>query len=199
MKVGRVVIGEQGKYEENYTKFMSIVKEKNINIVTVNKGDRIELEKLIYIDVLWPIKDKMVKENILNNNSLVCNLHYKDFSMIFTGDIENVAEKQILTEYQNCRSKLRANILKVAHHGSKTSSRLDFIQTVNPQIAVIGVGEENKFGHPSRDTVNNLKSNGIKIYRTDFMGEITICVDSSGRTKIKQHITSNNAQSSSGF
>ena len=69
---------------------------------------------------------------------------------------------------------LKSNILKVAHHGSKTSSTQEFLKLVKPQYALIGVGKDNKFGHPSDITIENLKLNSIKIFRTDEMGEISI-------------------------
>ena len=91
--------------------------------------------------------------------------------MMFTGDIEEIAEKSIIDKYQN---KLKANILKIAHHGSKTSSTLDFLNATNPKTAIIGVGKNNKFGHPSDITIDNLEKKKIKIYRTDINGEIKI-------------------------
>lgn len=69
--------------------------------------------------------------------------------MLFTGDMEEIAEKQILSEYKNNIQILKSTILKVGHHGSKTSSMLRFLEEVKPQIALIGVGEQNMFGHPN--------------------------------------------------
>ena len=120
----------------------------------------------------------MISENAINNNSLVCKLVYKNFSMLFTGDIEEVAEKEILRFYENRLDLLRSDCLKVAHHGSKTSSTLEFLNAVNPKMALIGVGKNNNFGHPAEVTLENLKSLNCKVYRTDEMGEI--CVRSNG-------------------
>ena len=116
----------------------------------------------------------MISENAINNNSLVCKLKYKNFSMLFTGDIEEIAEKAILTKYSKNKNILKADVLKVAHHGSKTSSTIDFLKAVKPNYAVIGVGKDNNFGHPSDITIQNLKDMGVKIYRTDEIGEIEI-------------------------
>lgn len=82
---------------------------------------------------------------------------YKNFDMLFTGDIEEIAEKQILKEYKDSKV-LDADILKVAHHGSKTSSTLEFIQRVRPEIALIGVGKNNKFGHPNDGVLERLEN-----------------------------------------
>ena len=72
-------------------------------------------ELLIEIQILWPKKEQ-ITENILNNNSIVAKLVYEDFSMLFTGDIEEIAEKQILSEYKNNIQNLKSTILKIAHH-----------------------------------------------------------------------------------
>lgn len=98
--------------------------------------------------------------------------------MLFTGDIEQIAENQILQDYKNSIRELKSTILKVAHHGSRTSSTDKFIETISPQIALIGVGENNKFGHPNNEVIKRLEGRKTKIYRTDKMGEITITVTS---------------------
>lgn len=107
--------------------------------------------------------------------------------MLLTGDIEEQAEKQILEEYKNTNT-LKATILKVAHHGSKTSTTKEWIQKVKPEIALIGVGEKNTFGHPNTKVLERLKNYGIKIYRTDKNGEISIKVKNDKQIKIKKKI-----------
>lgn len=175
MKIKNVIIGEQYKTYENYKEFLEIVKEKKTNVKVVNAESKIKIEDKIYFDVLWPNKKNMISKNAINNNSIVCKLVYKDFSMLFTGDIEEVAEKAILSEYGRTGANiLNSTILKVAHHGSKTSSTIEFINAVNPKYALIGVGKNNKFGHPSDITISNLQSLNVQIYRTDQVGEIMI-------------------------
>ena len=122
----------------------------------------------------------MIKENAINNNSIVAKLSYKAFSILLTGDIEKIAEEEILKEYKNTNI-LKANILKVAHHGSKSSSTIEFLEKVSPQIALIGVGAKNTFGHPNEGVLNRLQNLNTKIYRTDQNGEITIKVMQWGR------------------
>ena len=156
LNVKQVIISKQGEKSDNFQKFKEIAYKKKIKVLTVEKGDRLQIEKDLYLDFLWPNNKKMINTNRLNNNSIVCKLCYKKFSIIFTGDIEEIAEKQVLQEYRNNLQVLNSIILKVAHHGSKTSSIQDFIKEVEPEIALIGVGENNKFGHPSIDTINKL-------------------------------------------
>lgn len=177
LKVKNIIIGKQYEEYENYKKISKIAKEKNVQIKVVEAGKRLKIENNVYFDILWPDTDKMISQNGINNNSLVCKLTYKKFSMLFTGDIEKEAEEAILNKYKNNSELLKADILKVAHHGSKTSTTSKFLTIVNPKYAVIGVGKDNKFGHPSDITIENLNKENIQIYRTDQMGEIVIRTD----------------------
>lgn len=153
MKIGKVIIGKQGESSEQYNEFCEIVRERQISTVIVRQGDIINIEKDMKLKVLFP-EEQLISENILNNNSLVMKLEYKSFSMLFTGDIEKIAEKELLKMYS--KEELNSDILKVAHHGSKSSSSLEFLQNIMPSIAIIGVGENNNFGHPNRGVLQRL-------------------------------------------
>ncbi len=150
-------------------------------------GNRIQIEKNLYIDILWPT-NKQITTNILNNNAIVSNLHYQNFSMLFTGDIEEIAEKEILDTYSKKQKLLKTDILKVGHHGSKTSSTTEFLNIVNPKVAIIGVGKNNKFGHPNDVILKRLNNLNCKIFRTDLNGEISIEVNKNSQYKIKKQI-----------
>ena len=183
LKVEKVCISKQEEDSENYQKFLNIVKEKNIQVLVVKKGDKIVLDNNLYFDILWP-NDKQIEENKLNNNAIVMKLNYNNFSTLFTGDIEKPAEEKILEIYKNSKI-LESDILKVAHHGSKTSTTDEFLNKVKPKIALIGVGKDNMFGHPSNTTIEKLEKMDIKIYRTDLNAEISICVNDKGQVSIK--------------
>ena len=185
LKVGRVIISKQGEDSENYQKFLKIVKENKIKVTIVKKEDRIKIEKDLYFNILWP-EDELIKENILNNNSLVMRMSYKDFSILFTGDIEEIAEKKILETYIGKEIQLKADVLKVAHHGSKTSTTEEFLNIIKPNIALIGVSKGNNFGHPNEVIINRLIDIGTKIYRTDLDGEIGIEVNRKGKIRMKK-------------
>ena len=118
LKVKKVIISKQGEDSANLKKFKEIVSEKNINVKVVGKGDRVQIEKYLYLDILWPDNQNLISDNVLNNNSIVAKLNYKSFSCVFTGDIEEIAEKEILQQYKNNLNVLNSTILKVAHHGS---------------------------------------------------------------------------------
>lgn len=184
IKVKKVIISKQEENSENYQKFLEIIKEKGVSVAIVKMGDRVKIENGIYFDILWPTFEQ-IQENKLNNNSLVMKMYYHNFSVLFTGDIEEEAEKKILETYKSEKNKLVSNVLKVAHHGSKTSTIKEFLDTVNPQIALIGVGKNNMFHHPSEEIIDKLKEYGAIIYRTDERGEITIRVNGKGNFKIK--------------
>ena len=146
------VISEQSKESENYKYFRELAKQKNIKIIKVKAGNKLKIDNSTYIDILWPLENQL-QQNPLNNNSIVCKIAYKNVSMLFTGDIEAIAENEITKIYGK---KLHANILKVAHHGSITSSTEELLALVNPEIALIGVGANNKFGHPSGEVIERL-------------------------------------------
>ena len=156
LKVGKIYITKQGESSENYKKFFEIIKQKKLKVQILEAGDRVVIDSLSF-DILWPIEQK-ISENILNNNAMVMKLKYKNFSMLFTGDIEKVAEKALLDTYKDNLEVLKTPILKVAHHGSKTSTIQEFLEKVNPKIALIGVGENNMFGHPNSGVLERLES-----------------------------------------
>lgn len=156
IKVKKVIIAKQFQDSENYKEFLKIVKQKKIKVQAVEKGQRVQIDKDIYFDVLWPNSQNVIGENRINNNSLICKLVYQDFSMLFTGDIEEIAEKAIFNKYKDSNA-LKSTVLKVAHHGSKSSSIEEFLNVVKPKISIIGVGEKNTFGHPNSEVLERLK------------------------------------------
>ena len=171
IKIKKIIIGKQYEESDNYKRFVKLAKEKRIEVKIVEAGENINIERNVNLDILWPDSKNKISENAINNNSLVFKLKYKKYSILFTGDIEEIAEKTILERYKNM---LQSTILKVAHHGSKTSTTPEFLKAVKPRYALIGVGKNNKFGHPSENTIKKLKEMKVKIFRTDELGEITI-------------------------
>ena len=187
MKVKNIIISHQ--YEENILleKVIKLCNKKRINIILVKAGDIIKIDKYLNLQILWPDEKNIIKENQINNNSIVARIEYFNFKVLFTGDVEKIAEEEIINKYLE-NTLLEAQVLKVAHHGSKTSSTIEFLEKVKPKIALIGVGKENKFGHPNLEVISKIESIGSKIYRTDMDGEISIVVDKKGRVKLKKFI-----------
>lgn len=162
LNVERVYIAKNALgYEELY----KIAKCRKTKIIEVEQGDIIQIDDLIF-EIIGPAKT--IKNNDINEYSLVVKMEYKGKSMLFTGDINQKAELQL----QNIKS----DILKVAHHGSNTSSAYKFIANVNPKISIIQVGKNNKYGHPNKEVVDRLKKYST-VYTTAELGEIKIKID----------------------
>lgn len=136
LNVKNLIIGKQGETSDECSKTIEIAKQKNTKVILVQAGQKIRFEKNISFNILWPDSKNMVSENILNNNSMVAKLIYGKCQILFTGDIEQIAEEKIVQMYGN---ELNSTILKVAHHGSNTSSIEVFVNKVKPKIALIGV------------------------------------------------------------
>ena len=152
INVKNIIISKQIEKSYNFTTIINIAISKNINVMVVKKGDVINVDNDVEIRVLYP--EKQIQFDDLNNNSIVVKLSYKNFSVLFTGDIESPAEDRLM---KNSNSDLKSTILKVAHHGSITSTTEEFLKYVKPKIALIGVGKNNKFGHPNEEVIKRLE------------------------------------------
>ena len=181
IRVDKILIGIQPESSKQFEELFFIAKQKRIDVIFLEANQKILIEENILIEVLWPNSQMFIEENILNNNSLVFKLIYNDFSILFTGDIEEIAEDIISDVYNK---KLKSNILKAAHHGSITSSSYNILQNINPQIVLIGVGKDNKFGHPSEEVIDRFNDMGSRVYRTDIHGEINLRINKNGKIKI---------------
>ena len=153
LNVKKVVIGEQYKISNEYTNIMKIIKKKKIPVMVVKNGDRLYLDPYTYLDILYP-KEKLEFNN-LNENSIVTKLHYYNFSMLFTGDLGIEGESKLLRQHNE--EELKSDVLKLGHHGSKGSSSGEFLNAVKPKIVLIGVGENNTFGHPNDEVLERLE------------------------------------------
>lgn len=109
----------------------------------------------------------------LNNYSIVIKLTHGGNRFLFTGDAEDISEKEIMSK----KFDVSADVLKLGHHGSHSSTTLQFLNQVNPQYAVITVGKGNDYGHPHKEVMERLKDKGIKVYRTDQSGTIVVISD----------------------
>lgn len=117
----------------------------------------------------------------LNDSSLVIRMVYKGAAFLFTGDAGFEAENEMLQRYGK---ELRADVLKVGHHGSSSASSHEFLEAVRPDYAVISCGRGNEYGHPHYSAVKIIGNTGAKICRTDLMGSITFTVDQAGRVSV---------------
>ncbi len=181
LDIKNILISKQAYFCDEYKNIANIINSKKIKVIFVKQGDELNIEENVKLDIFYPSNELEYED--LNNNSVVTKLTYNSLSILFTGDIEK-SEENLLGKYKN--GELESEVLKVAHHGSKTSSSKEFLEAVKPKIALIGVGENNKFGHPYEGVLERLKNINCKIYRTDQMGEIEIKIDKKGKTSIKK-------------
>lgn len=156
----------------------NILVRSNKNYRTLKKAGRLRL-KGINLDVLWPMPEYL--SSSYNENSLVIKLNYNNFSCLFTGDLNRAGEEKLLKDKVN----MRADILKVGHHGNMDATSGELLDAVLPEVAIISVGSGNKSRLPSSAVLELLKKRNIKIYRTDKDGNIIISVDKKGRYSIK--------------
>ena len=181
-----IILPIQYEIYDNFKVLVKKIKKKKVNtkILYLKVNDILRFDKYTYIKILWPFEKQQVFDNSINNNALVFKLIYNNFSVLFTGDIEEGAEKILVEKYKNTNI-LNSDILKVAHHGSDSSSIEKIIKLINPKIALISVGKNNKYGHPSTSIIKRLEKNNCIIYRTDLNGEIDIRVNLNKKIDIK--------------
>lgn len=151
-----------------YQEFRRLIAEKSIRIVNTRVGQKILLGGGVHIDILFPDRD--VEDVPHNDGSLVARLVYANTSILLTGDTTKNIENYLLTKYPQF---LHADILKVAHHGSETSTTDAFVKAVDPDIAVISAGKGNSYGHPRQATLDTLNNNDVETLVTMDEGAIT--------------------------
>ena len=152
-----------------YKNFKKKAEEQNVEIKHPNVGDEIQLGSST-VEFLGPV-DENGKD--LNSTSIVLKITYGNTSFLFTGDAESDEEEEIL----NSGADLKSTVLKVGHHGSRTSTSYPFLREVMPQYAVISVEKGNSYGHPNEETLSKLSDAGVEVYRTDESGDIVMTSD----------------------
>ncbi|MDX5679827.1 MBL fold metallo-hydrolase [Clostridioides difficile] len=167
--VNSIYMPEQSTDSEAYQNLINSCTDKNLSIQHLYKNDVLNIDNNINIYVLSP---SYIQEES-NLNSIVFKLTFNDNSFLFMGDAEEENEKEILHSF-----KLNnINFIKIGHHGSNSSSSLEFIKKISPDIAAISCGYKNQYGHPHRKVIDNLKQNHVSIYRTDRIGDIVFYSD----------------------
>ncbi len=152
-----------------YVDFLKAVKAEKLTIKTAQKGVNVPV-KGVTATFIAPVK---TYDKDLNDWSAVLRVVYNKKSFLFTGDAELKSETDMIQSKQT----LKSDVLKVGHHGAKTSTSQAFLNTVKPSVAVISVGKGNRYGHPTAETINRLKASKVAIYRTDLQGHIIISTD----------------------
>ena len=156
--------------DPEYLEFTNILETRGIPIRQIAAGDRLSFNNS-YVEVLWPLASSAHRSG--NNESLVLQLRYGERTILLTGDIEAAAENGLLQTTPN----LATDVVKVPHHGSKTSSTQAFVTATSPRFAVISVGQTSVFGHPNKEVVERWQTAGAKVLTTGNSGTLTVITD----------------------
>ena len=167
-----VVLTGQVHSTKIYERLLTDIRDQNIDALPVHTGTQIPFDPSVKLDVLGP-DDRAVQADDTNNASIVIKLTYGQVSFLLTGDAEKPEEKDMLGHGADVRS----TVLKLGHHGSRTSTDVEWLQEVSPQIGIISVGLNNSYGHPHPEVITALKQLSIPYYRTDEHGTIMITSD----------------------
>jgi competence protein ComEC len=171
--IGQIYMPRATTTTKTYEDVLAAISQKGLKITAAKGGQTIDVDPAIKADVLAPNSSTY---DDLNNYSVVLKLTYKNTSFLLAGDAEDISEQEMVNKGYN----LKADVLKVGHHGSDSSTTPAFLKAVSPKYAVISVGRGNDYGHPAPATLTKLASAGIEIYRTDEAG--TIIATSDGNT-----------------
>ena len=174
-----------GEYaSDTLERYLKAARDRRVPVTTAEPGQTFDLGGGAKITVIAPVPPYFRKSDLgsgsdtPNANSVVVRLDYGNFSMLFTGDAEAETEARLLGEGDPTR--LRAKVLKVAHHGARAASSAEFLRAVRPDNATISAAATNCYGHPSPEALRRLRDARVQVYRTDLHGQIRIT--SNGRS-----------------
>lgn len=171
-KVRGAIVARTPANDLEYARFAATMQETGVPVQKIGAGDVLRVGK-VTAQVLWPPPGRDEDAPSRNNDSIVLLLRLGDRSFLLTGDVEEEGEEAVLKE----RLSLRSDVVKVAHHGSKTSSIEAFVNSTRPSWAIISVGRHSMFGHPNKDVVERWRASGAEIMTTGQRGTITVVTD----------------------
>jgi competence protein ComEC len=171
-RVRAAMFGRTPLKNAEFDALYSTLQKRSIETVTLRRGDVLEFGT-VKIEVLYPESDKSEKAASDNNHSLVLRVSFGSRKFLLTGDIEKETERELL----NTPEFLQSDVIKVAHHGSRTSSTGDFIDSTQAKFAIISVGRDSPFGHPHEEVVNRWKNAGAEVLTTGENGTISVSTD----------------------
>lgn len=166
-EIGSVYMPKVSANTKTYENLLESISDKGLKVKSAKEGTIIKENNDLTVEVVAPAT---IDSGDLNNCSLVMKITYKDVSYLFTGDAEKKELKEITSD-------ISSDVLKVGHHGSSTSTYEEFLEAVNPAIAVISVGEDNEYGHPHESTITLLEEFDCEIYRTDEDDTVKVSTD----------------------
>ena len=171
-KVRSAIVARTPPDDPEYVRFAATMKAAGISIEKIGAGDILHFGN-VTVEVLWPPPSADMNAPYGNNDGLVVRIRFGDKALLFTADIEKPAEVAVLKEGVD----LRSDIVKVAHHGSKTSSTPAFVAATHPSFAIISVGRTSIFGHPHKEVVERWRASGAEVMTTGQRGTISVATD----------------------
>jgi competence protein ComEC len=178
--VRSALVGRTPAKDPEYWKFAQTLMANNTHVETIEAGDHLQFGS-VTLDVLWPYSTNDPDASSANNDSVVLELKFGQNTILFTGDIEKQAEAEIVA----ANTGLHADIVKVPHHGSRSSSTEQFVNTTSPKYAIISVGRRSMFGHPHREVVERWTAAGARVLTTGNCGMISVTMDGKTMTITK--------------
>lgn len=172
-EIGKVYLPKVNHTTKTYEDVLLAIKNKGLKIFQAKAGVSLDVGPEVTAVFIAP---NSAEYEEINNYSAVLKLVYGENSFLFTGDAEEVSELEMLSQSS---LELKADLLKVGHHGSSTSTTEEFLKAVSPKYAVISVGKDNAYGHPHKETIDKLIENKIIYFRTDLHGSIIAISDGS--------------------
>jgi competence protein ComEC len=171
-QVGEALFGRMPADDPEFAALQAVLKKRGIPMAYVTRGQSVRFGDAV-VEVLYPRRDDSPDAASDNDHSIVLRITLGIRAFLFTGDIEQTAETDLL----NSNGRLAADLIKVPHHGSRTSSTQNFVAAVKPRYAVISVGNHSRFGHPHREVVERWQAAGAKVMRTGQTGMISLSTD----------------------
>jgi len=176
-RVGTILVSGAADTDPQYSELLEVISSRDVPVRRVARGDVLEIGGTT-IEVLHPGHEALDTSSS-NNGSIVLRLIFGSTTFLLTGDIEEATEGDLVTNFALPES-LRAEVVKVPHHGSRTSSRDAFVKRTDSRVAIVSVGRKSRFGHPHRDVVARWLANGAEVMTTGEKGTITITTDGNG-------------------
>lgn len=167
-QIGAVMENGQDNDTQVYKKLEEVIEKNKIEKIIGEAGMTIRVGDDVWMNILNPNKESLEQEKDTNANSIVAKLNFGKNSFLFTGDLPTKEEEKLIQK----NTDLDADILKVGHHGSKYSTGDNFLDKISSREAVISVGKNNSYGHPHEEVLERLNKRGVKIWRTDEIGDV---------------------------
>jgi competence protein ComEC len=165
-EIGKVYLAKEQSNTKTFESLLTSIKNKGLKVATAKSGLTLDWDSNVKVDMIAPVNTYSDS----NDMSAVVHVTFGKTSFMLTGDAETKSEKDMLASGAN----LKSDVLLVGHHGSKSSTSLEFLKTVNPKYAVIQVGKDNKYGHPTDLILDRLSKQGVKVFRNDINGTIEV-------------------------